>query len=156
MDVTEPMIDYLESLNISNDLRQDVYENLLTRDEEDFEDEAHMKKWLLGAVSFTQMNDRRKEANRARLREDNEHEIRSNLHTSEQFAADPLDSLMAEANLEDRLKHLSDMQRRVLSYMMVEGYTPEQIALREKTTSNVIYKRVHDIKTIMQRGKDNE
>jgi DNA-directed RNA polymerase specialized sigma24 family protein len=144
MQITPEIITWVEQAGPDADLRQEVYVKVL----EAADEQEVTAAWIGLVYHHLMLDEKRREKRQSDLRQDNAEQIRQNFGWEGQ-AADPLEEYMAQHDMQVKLKDLSDMQRRTLNYLVIEGLAPEKIALAEKTTANVIYKRLYDIKKLL-------
>lgn len=140
MNLTQEMIDYCESQPWDDDMRQEVYVKIL---EEPSKDVNHA--FLSRVYTNVVKNQIRDEARRRELMEGNLDEIRRTLGIDD-LSADVVEELSAAEEIIWKVKDLSHLLRATLYKMLIEGKTPDEVANDERTTPNVIYKRLHDIK----------
>lgn len=151
-ELTQEMMDIVEDLKIDEDLKQDLYLEILESDREpkDFSSKKHLKAYVLSYYGYLRANRQKVEANRRRILAENEETVRDTYTGNSNEADDPYDILAAADGVEDRLDGLSPLLRTTLESVVLDGRTPEEVAAVEGTTANVIYKRIHDAKRILQ------
>jgi DNA-directed RNA polymerase specialized sigma24 family protein len=140
MELTQDMIDYCESQPWDDDLRQEVYIKVLEADEADVNHPWLSRLYTNALADQHQVSMRRNE-----LMEGHIDEVRRALGI-EDLSADVVEELSAVEEIIWKLKDLSPLLRATLYKMLIEGKNPDEVANDERTTPNVIYKRLHTIK----------
>ena len=146
-ELTQNVMDVVESLNLDEDLRQDFYVAWLENEEPapDFHSEHHVRAFVLAYYNNLKKNRERNEANRARLIQDNKDAILRALGM-EGEAEDPGTTLGIQQKLEGILEEMSPLLRATLDRVVLGGETPEELAEDEGMNPNTIYQRVWQIK----------
>jgi DNA-directed RNA polymerase specialized sigma24 family protein len=134
------MMDYCEKQPWDDDLRQDLYVKLLG-----MEDKVIDTNYLSRMYTNLRNNDKRNEERRAELISEHAEDIMLAFSLDEP-AMDPLDIMIQEEEVENKLKELSPLLRATLERVVVDGVSPEDLAEEEGTSANVIYQRVHEAK----------
>ena len=158
MEITNDIILYVEGLSIDDETRQNLYLKFLNMSEreEEFPSEEYMQNWVWSCLTKMQSHHNQVEYNRQRILMESKEEIAMGLGVDPDGAApDPMDLLIAEEEFENKLKELSPLLRVTLERVVIDGAEPEDVAVEEGTSVNVIYQRVHKAKEIL-RGNSNE
>ena len=145
MELSKTLISIIEKHSLPEDLKQDLYVQLLETDDVEFEEPEDVFRFVNAYLHNLRKNSAKVEANRERLRVENEETIRENIHPGA-YADDPLDELIAVEEFDNKLDALSPLLRRTAEDLLLEGMTPEQLAESEGTTANVVYQRIFRIK----------
>ena len=149
-ELTQQIIDVVGAIKCDEDIKQDLYKHVLESDFDfTFDSKEHLNNWAHGCIRLLNINERRKEGNRTRLREENSEAIRAALGYTG-TADSPLEIISADESLSIKLKLLSPLLRGTLEWMIGEGLTPEEVAHVEGTTENLIYQRIHQAKKLLE------
>lgn len=140
MKLTQAMIDYCESQPWDDDMRQDVYVKVMETPETEVNNP-----WLSRIYTNLCHDEREKNRRRQELIDENIAEVR-HLLGMDDIGPDVVDELEAAERLIWKVKDLSPLLRATLYNLLIEGMGPEEIADKEQVKTNVIYKRLHDIK----------
>jgi len=149
MQIQPWMIKYAEAQPWDSDLRQDLYIKLMEMDEKTISTD-----YLSRAYTNMKTDKMRVDGRRREIEDESVEYIVQALGLND-VTADPMDQLMAEEAIAIRLKELSPLLRATLERVVIDGVTPEDMAVEEGTSVNVIYQRVHQAKAIL-RGENNE
>ena len=149
MELQPWMIEYVEAHAWDEDLKQDIYVKLL-----ELEDKEIDTNYLSRMYSNARLDERRIEARRREIEVESVDYITSALGLVDE-GCDPMDLMIAEQEVARKLKELSPILRVTLERVVIDGAEPEDVAVEEGTSVNVIYQRVHQAKTIL-RGENNE
>jgi len=144
MQLTPQMIAFCEKQKWDEDLRQEVYVKVLECDHTETHDG-----WLSTIYSNLLTDKRRATKLHADLIQAHYDTIVKTL-ALDGTNADPMDIRDSEQQIEVRLKDLSYLLRATLDLVLIEGYTPEELAEREGTTANVIYQRIHQARKLLK------
>jgi len=144
MQLTPQMIAFCEKQKWDEDLRQEVYVKVLECDVA-----ATHDGWLSTIYSNLLTDKRRATKLHADLIQAHYDTIVKTL-ALDGTNADPMDIRDSEQQIEVRLKDLSYLLRATLDLVLIEGYTPEELAEREGTTANVIYQRIHQARKLLK------
>jgi DNA-directed RNA polymerase specialized sigma24 family protein len=151
MQIPQDILRYIEKQwKWDEDVKQDVLVEIIELPE----GTTVNKSWCISRYESRRIDNIRQNENRARLNEEHAGEIMENFGVFEdKTEEDILDYLSAYNEIQTRLQELSPLLRETVEGIVLEGKTPEQIAEAEGTTANVIYKRIHDAKQILQGNK---
>jgi RNA polymerase sigma factor (sigma-70 family) len=150
MELTQDIIDVVEKFELNEDAKQDAYVKLLESELPDFETKTHRDNYIKQLVFWTRKNEESKLANRQRLIEENEREIRDIYSQHEKYAESP-DNLIQHAQaLDEFLEDMSDTNRRTFERLYLDGLTPDELADEEGVARNAIDQRVHNIKKLVK------
>lgn len=151
MEITQEVMDVIEGFELDEDAKQDAYIKILEADDfPDFTSKTHRDNYIRQLVFWTRKNEYNKEANRRRIIDENEREIRDLYAQYEEFAEDPSNILQHEQELNTFLEDLSDTHRRTFERLYLDGLTPAELAAEEGVARNAIDQRVHNIKKIVK------
>lgn len=141
MFISLEMIDFAERQSWDEDVKQDVYEILLEK-EEGYMAGTKIEKLMTAIYNYRTVHLFRRDARRAELDIEHEKDIRE-LHSSA-HTEDPVKYMEADL-LFDRAEAMSPLLARTLRYY-IEGYNAQEIAEKEDVDPNVIYARLYKIK----------
>jgi RNA polymerase sigma factor (sigma-70 family) len=151
MEITQEIMDVVESFELNEDAKQDAYVKLLESEEKEFTSTTHRDNYIRQLVFWTRSNEAAKEKNRARLLEDNQDLIRALYNSgNDEYAEDPVDIVEAEERMDAFLEILSDTYRRTFTRLYLDGLTPQEVADEEGVARNAIDQRVHNIKLLVK------
>lgn len=149
MEITQELMDAVESTAFSEDQKQDFYVWVLEQDEGTLDltqTPGRLKATVNKYMWNRAQNQKWVDDNRKRLIEDNEQLIRDIYCQHEEYAEDPSYIMEAEEELEGFLYGLSDTNRRTFERLYLDGLTPQELADEEGVDRNTINQRVHNIK----------
>lgn len=150
MKLTEEMILFAESKQWDDDLRQDLYEQILEMDDEPVD---NVEAFMSVRYRNLQHNSYYKKNNRDQLLNDNMEEVKNWLTHGDDCHADPMEIYQAWEDMTRRLAELTDVLQGTIVKVYMEGKTPQEVAIEEGEDSNTIYARVHRAKKQLQGEK---
>jgi DNA-binding NarL/FixJ family response regulator len=145
--ITTMIMDYVESKNLDDDLKQDFYVLWL---EHDFDidtatDESHMQNIISAFIAGLRKNESAKGLNRERLMLENESTIR-NLYSYDDVASDPLDIVMAEELEDEALAKMSDLEKDIYARVLGNGVPYKDVATELFMSEEAVRKHVSRIR----------
>jgi len=155
-ELTPEIIAVVEELNWDADLKQDFYVQMLEGKgpQNGFGSDAHIRSFANAFYANLRKNKVKVEKRRREIETESVDYITSALGLVDE-GCDPMDQMIAEEEITSKLKELSPLLRATLERVVIGGERPEDLAVEEGTSANVIYQRVHKAREIL-RGVDNE
>jgi DNA-directed RNA polymerase specialized sigma24 family protein len=152
MEVTQEIMDVIESMKVSEDERQDFYVHVLEMDEPD--GIKDMGQFLRKRMYNLSNNARWVESNRKRILEEHADDIRDLYGKGDDdYDPGPEEQYIREEIIEERLKLLSPLLEAT-ARMLLTGSTIEEIAKAEGMDTNAVYQRLHQIRKILEENKN--
>jgi len=149
MTLTQKIIDLIDRLSFTEDVRQDLYVKILSMDADkvpEFESDDHLRSWL-ARIGY---NVKMKEVAREASRRGNEHKAAEAWLFSDSDNADPLDYLEAEGVI-DKIDDLSQLLRETLAALYIDGDSVADMAAQQNVTEDVIYKRISRARKLLMK-----
>ena len=145
MELTTEMIEYCEKQPWDDDDRQDVYVRVL---EHEGEPSSVNNAWLSRMYTNLRNNRARDDARRREIVGDAQATLAGMV--SDDNTADPLDILMSQEEIENRVSGLSTLLYDTLVSHVVHGATPHELAVRYDVKEEVIYKRLQRARELVK------
>lgn len=154
--LTSATIDLVEELNWATDLRQDFYVAWMEAPDNErvFANVQHLRSFCHGFYANLLRNQKAVARRRMEIEQESVDYITSALGLIDE-GCDPMDQMIAEEEIGNKLKELSPLLRVTLERVVIDGASHEDVAVEEGTSVNVIYQRLHKAKEIL-RGNSNE
>lgn len=145
--ISDEVIKAVDKTKWDEDEKQDFYVFLLEQGIELEGTTTDILKQVNKYMAFRKRNANFKELNRRRIHSDNIDLLRD-LYTEglRQMSEDPAYRLEFNDNAGTILDNMSDLNRRTLERLFLDGLTPEELAAEEGVDRNAIDQRVHNIK----------
>ena len=143
MKITTTIRERVEKIVRDEDWRQDIYLKLLEMPEPT---EAPSHGQLTIMYRNLLIDSDRVRRRREEILEENNSDVACALGFGTQ-ADDPAEVLQLKEKIVERLLSLSELQKRTLERLFLDGLTPEELAAEEGVERNAIDQRVHTIKT---------
>lgn len=145
--ISEQVIAAVDKTKWDEDEKQDFYVFLLEQGIELEGTTTEILKQINKYMAFRKRNANFKESNRRRIHSENIDLLRD-LYTEglHQMAEDPAYRLEFGDNAAEILDNMSELNRRTLRALFLDGLTPEELAAEEGVERNAIDQRVHNIK----------
>lgn len=143
MEITQDLLETINSMRFPDDLKQDLCVYLLERDEPlpEFANRWQLREYISVSLLHRRQNDDRKEMNRRRLLDENAEQVVQNLSLG-RAENDPVEILSGQEDILIKLDSLSPLLRDTMIQHYVEGRSPEDIASIGNENVEAVRKRI--------------